>query len=110
MPAAPESTHSVCSLAFPPFDMTEMGQFCDHPGVVKFKPRAGDMLVWHNHAGDFDLDWMTLHGGCPPTVGADGTQEDKYIMQRWIRGYGAEGNQVNQLLGECGIFEDWHRT
>lgn len=97
-----------------------MQPFCDHPGVLKFKPRAGDMLLWYSHDGENDIDWQTLHGGCPPTVDgrvpegdealamANNEETRKYIMQRWIRWYEpGTANEFHRLLDQCGIFADW---
>ena len=84
-----------------------MGPFCDSPAVLRIKPVAGSGILWYNHDQQLDMDWGTLHGGCPPHAGAR-----KFITQRWIRWYTDEDGPdegVNSFFGtleECGVLGD----
>lgn len=72
-----------------------MQQFCDHPAVLRFRPRAGHALIWANHDTELGLDYMTLHGGCPMVEGGQ-----KVIVQRWIRFY-ERTNSLLELIESC---------
>eukprot|EP01138_Halocafeteria_seosinensis_P008152 gb/GECG01008332.1/.p1 GENE.gb/GECG01008332.1/~~gb/GECG01008332.1/.p1 ORF type:complete len:414 (+),score=72.55 gb/GECG01008332.1/:1-1242(+) len=79
-----------------------MQQFCDHPRVLKFRPRQGDAIMWFNHDPELLLDSKTVHGGCPPKTDENGYTPQKTIAQRWMRYYRGE-NEFIGILKDCGV-------
>ena len=106
-PLPPPSSALWSTAGLPPLGEShesaqpDMQQFCDHPGVVRIPPVAGNALLWFNHDAELDLDWATLHGGCPPK----GTEE-KLIAQRWVRWFKDDENNFYSVMKECGVIED----
>jgi len=52
----------------------DMAPFCGSRRVISVAPRAGDAIMWYSHRMQLDMDFNTLHGGCPPLNG-----EEKFI-------------------------------
>jgi predicted 2-oxoglutarate/Fe(II)-dependent dioxygenase YbiX len=46
---------------------------------IKFRGKKGDALFFTNVSRDGKPDRMSMHVGCPPTVG------EKWILSQWIR-------------------------
>lgn len=113
------------------FEQPSMQQFCDHPRVLRFRPRQGDALMvsdtasfpisldiciirfvvsicntylsqWFNHDPELLLDPSTVHGGCPIKADSQGYAPNKTIAQRWIRYYRGT-NEFVGVLKDCGV-------
>ncbi len=50
---------------------------CDQGGF-KYKPRAGDALLFYSMYPNNTLDRHSLHGGCPVIRGT------KYVATKWV--------------------------
>ncbi|GLC44388.1 hypothetical protein PLESTB_000475000 [Pleodorina starrii] len=55
---------------------------CDADGGLKYKPRAGDAILFWSARPDGKLDPHALHGSCPVVTG------DKWVAVKWIRDQG----------------------
>jgi len=58
----------------------EMLPYCQHPAILKVKPRVGRALLFYNYAPNL-MDQEIWHGACPLVSG------EKWIAQRWFRLY-----------------------
>ncbi|KAG2499970.1 hypothetical protein HYH03_002255 [Edaphochlamys debaryana] len=55
---------------------------CDADGGLKYKPRAGDAVLFWSGTPDCGLDPHALHGSCPVVTG------DKWVAVKWLRNKG----------------------
>ncbi|KAG2450234.1 hypothetical protein HYH02_000331 [Chlamydomonas schloesseri] len=56
---------------------------CDADGGLRYKPRAGDAVLFWSAYPDGQLDQHALHGSCPVVTG------NKWVAVKWIRNKGA---------------------
>ncbi|KAG2442630.1 hypothetical protein HXX76_002715 [Chlamydomonas incerta] len=56
---------------------------CDADGGLRYKPRAGDAVLFWSTFPDGQLDQHALHGSCPVVTG------NKWVAVKWIRNKGA---------------------
>ncbi|EFJ51926.1 prolyl 4-hydroxylase [Volvox carteri f. nagariensis] len=55
---------------------------CDADGGLKYKPRAGDAVLFWSARPDGQLDPHALHGSCPVVTG------NKWVAVKWLRNKG----------------------
>ncbi|KXZ56832.1 hypothetical protein GPECTOR_1g750 [Gonium pectorale] len=55
---------------------------CDADGGLKYKPRAGDAVLFWSALPDGNLDPHALHGSCPVVTG------NKWVAVKWLRNKG----------------------
>lgn len=56
---------------------------CDADGGLRYKPRAGDAVLFWSAFPDGRLDQHALHGSCPVVTG------NKWVAVKWIRNKGS---------------------
>jgi hypothetical protein len=74
LPATPPLVGASSRLQADDYNLTT----CE-PGDFKYKPRAGDALLFYSMHPDRSIDPRALHGACPVGGGSE-----KWVATKWL--------------------------